>query len=416
VSRCRTSRQAASRHVDWQSRHDPAVDPEFFGQNPEAPYETYKSLRDQCPVYHDPLSGAYCVSRFDDVAAIIADPTTFSSRAHRLGALVAAKRTGSDPGEPRRTAIVHDDDPYHAWLRGLIARSFTPTAIARLETAVVAISDELLAEMDFDSPVDVVPSYTTPLPSRVIAGMYGVPPDEYLLFRGWTEGFLSPDPAVHQPATAAFNEYFSGFMEERRRHPGDDMITHLVDARDQSGDPLPDAEILAVLMQNILAGNHTSTSMIGNMFYILTLRPELWNRARSDRSMVDGIIEEVLRYESPVQWMPRVTRQAVELHGVELPVGATVIPMFGSANRDDARWSEPSEFMPGYRADAKRHLAFGRGVHSCVGQPLARLEASVALNAFLDRFSAIECAEAPVRSQGFLGVRGYSSLVLSCRS
>jgi cytochrome P450 len=402
--------------TDHRSHQEAAIDPSFFGQNPEDPYETYQTLRTRCPVYHDPLSGAYCVSNFADVVAIIADPTTFSSRAHRLGALVACRRAGIEPGEPRRTAIVHDDDTYHAWLRSLIAKSFTPTAIAGLESTVVAISDELLAGMDFGSPVDVVASYATPFPSRVIAGTYGVAPEDYPLFRGWTEGFISPDRSVHEPATAAFNAYFSDLMADRRRDPGDDMITHLVNASTQSGEPLPDDEILAVLMQNILAGNHTSAAMIGNMLYILSCRPEIWERARADRSLIEPLMEEVLRYESPVQWMPRVSRRAVSLHGVDLPAGATLIPMFGAANRDASRWRDPDEFLPDERAETARHLAFGRGVHSCVGQPLARLEARVALNAFLDRFRRIECTRPPIRSQAFLGVRGYASVPLWCRN
>lgn len=390
------------------------IDAEFFAENQEDPYPTYTVLRGECPVYDDPFSKAVGVSRYDDVTAIFRAPGEFSARAHRLGALVAAARKGIPPeelGPPRRTAIVHDDDPYHAFLRGLIARSFTPKAIGAMRPMVERIMDDLLTSVPAGQVIDLVPLVSVPLPSRVIATMYGVPDSEYHLFKEWTEKFLSPDPDIHLPAIAKFNEYFLRFMQDRRREPRDDMITHLVDARDANGDPLPDEEILAVLMQNILAGNETTTNLVTNMLGLLADRPQLWAQLREDRTLIAGTIEETLRFESPVQWMPRTTRADVEIAGCPVAKGRTILPMMGAANRDPEAFEKPDEFNPGLRRD-NRHLAFGLGVHFCAGAPLARLEASVVLEKLLDRFATVTRGGEPQLSTVFLGVRGRSSLPL----
>lgn len=392
-----------------------APDPEFFATNPDDPYPTYAELRERCPVYQDPLSGAYCVSRYDDVVGIIGDPDRFSSRAHRLGALVAARRAGVDAGEIRRTAIVHDDGEYHDWLRDLIALSFTPRAIAEFTPRVDAIAAELLDGVQDGVAFDLYADYAGPLPASVIGAMYGVPSKDWPEFRGWTRDYLSPDPAIHGPASAAFSAYFLDLMHQRREAPGDDMISHLVGAQAEQPERLTDEEVLAVIWQNILAGNETTAHLIVNMVDHLIDRPELWARLREDRALVDATIEETLRVESPVQWMPRrVMTSGTEIDGVEIPEGATLVPMFGAANRDERRFEDGDTFDPDRRG-AARHLAFGRGTHSCVGQALARLEAKVTLNRFLDRFASIERVGEPQRSQVFLGVRGFTSYPVVAR-
>jgi cytochrome P450 len=389
------------------------VDADFFTHNHVDPYQGYEALRQGCPVYHDETTGAYFVSRYDDVVEVFRNPAKFSARAHRLNTLVSAARAGKldELGEPRRVALVADDDPYHAFLRSLMARSFTPRAIKELTPTVEGIAAQLFENMPPDQVVDVLPVLCVPLPSRTIAAMYGLPEHDYLRFNEWTEGFLSPEPEVYDPAVEAFNDYFRTEIHDRKARPREDMVTRLAQATMADGTPLPEEEVLALLRQNILAGNETTTNLLASMLFLLAQDPQLWSEARQDRTLVSSIVEETLRFESPSQWIPRRARADVTIDGVAIPKDATVLPMMGSANRDGGRWTRPDKFDPKVEP-AARHLAFGLGVHFCVGAPLARLEATVALDGLLDRFASVETAGEPTITDVFLGTRGYRSMPL----
>jgi cytochrome P450 len=395
------------------SHSQPAIDPEVFATNHPDPYPTFQAMRARCPVRRDELTGAYLVANYDGVFEVLNSDEKFSSRAYRLGEMVAAARAGKSAqdyiGEPRRRAIVHDDDPYHALIRKVVARSFTPRAIATLEPTVRDIAIELLGAVRTEEPIDFVRAFAEPMPCRVISSMYGVPPDEYPTFKVWLDGVLNTDPAVHLSSTAAFNDYMAPFIEARRRSPKDDMITHIVNARDPEGKLLAEEEIFNLLLSNILAGHETTTNLLTNTMWLLADRQDLWEEARDDRALVPRIIEESLRIESPLQWMPRTAREDVDIQGVAIPCGATVVPMQGSANRDEHEWDNPADFDP--KAErATRHLAFGVGKHFCLGAALARLEGVVALNLLLDRFRGFELSGEPQRSTLFLGVRGFAKL------
>jgi cytochrome P450 len=372
----------------------------------------YRDLQDHAPVYQDPLTGAYVVTRWSDVCEIFRNPAVFSARAHRVGAVVAARRAGVDPGEPRRTAIVTDDDPYHAVLRGLIGRSYTPRRVEALDPVLCGIVDELLEDVVADQPVDIAAALAD-LPVRSISHILGVEPKWFRSMKEWSDGFLSPDPSTHEPAVAHFTEYFLSLIEARRADPADDLVTTLARAT-VDDNPLPDDEIVAVLMQQVVAGSETTLHLITNMLDLLIAHPDLWARARSDRSRVPLIIEESLRLESPTQWMPRRALDDLTVAGVQIPKGSLVLPMMGAANRDPREFERADSFD----IDREPHvnLAFGLGIHYCAGAPLARAETRVALNRLLDRFSSIERAGEPRLSMVFLGNRGYDSMPVIFRA
>ena len=201
--------------------------------------------------------------------------------------------------------------------------------------------------------------------------------------------------------------YFGQMAAARRAHGAEDLITALVEAEIE-GEALEDWEVLGFCMLLLIAGNETTTNLMGNMIAFLSQRPELWSRLREDRSLIPQLIEEMLRYESPVQVLFRRTTREVELNGVTIPAEQRVGVFYGAANRDPEEWDEPDEFV--LERDLHAHVGFGHGTHYCLGSPLARAEARITLNTWLDRFAAIEPTAPPVRQTGTGVVLGYTSL------
>jgi cytochrome P450 len=384
---------------------------------PEAltdPFPIYQQLRDRTPLQYihvpgglfpgidDPIQG-WALMKYSDVYGALRDHDTFSSARNPL----------IEKGVFPPLVLISDDPPRHTRLRRLVNKAFTLKRIETLEPWIAGIAQELSNEIG-PQETDIVSSYTIPLPVKVIAHLLGIPGEEYPTFKRWSDAFISSLVTTSQEErmmnTQEMVAYFGRMAAARRTHGAEDLITALVEA-EIGGEALEDWEILGFCILLLIAGNETTTNLIGNMLNILADRPDLWRRLREDRSLVEPVIEETLRYESPVRVLNRMTNRPVEISGVSIPKDEVIGVFFGAANRDPAEFPNPDEFR--LDRDLRNHVAFGMGIHYCLGAPLARAEAKITLNTFLDRFPSLTHGATPgVRQTASPIVFGFQELPL----
>jgi cytochrome P450 len=378
---------------DWK---EPPVMPSaaidlFSDEVRRNPFARYDQIRATSPVMHDPATGLWMIFDYDGVLRALTDHETFSSR--------------HGPAE----WLVFMDPPRQAKLRALISRAFTPRSIALLEPRIAELSrelmDDVVARARRGEVVDVAEAFAVPLPMRVIAEMLGVPPADRARFTRWSDVILQMSQTVPRGAgadvvtcaamtafmtmTAEMGEYLADVLAQRRAAPRDDLLTRLASAEIE-GERLTPTEILGFFQLLLVAGQETTTNLINNALVCLMDHPDQLARLRAEPALLPSAIEEVLRFRSPVQWMFRVTRRDVEMHGQLIPARRVVLAMIGSANRDPAHFKDAARFD--IARDPNPHIAFGHGVHFCLGAPLARLEARIALTDFLSRVSRLEYA------------------------
>jgi cytochrome P450 len=328
------------------------------------PYDFYRTLRAEAPVHRDPGTGAYLVSRFEDILRVTTDWRTFSSE----------PLTGS------RDHFASMDPPRHDVHRAKVARLFTPRAIAKVEALVRSLTIELLHPLVASGPFDLAAQFAAVLPCRVISRLVGVPHELEGRFRdtaleiGRTAGTDAMFPLMTELEQLT-ERLVSGEFEVR---PGT-ILERLVDKSD--GEELSRDELVGLCTNLVLAGTDTTANLIATAAVLLAERPVLRDALAADPSGLPAMLEETLRFESPVQWLARRATRTVTLHGIDIPVDATLRLLWGSANRDEREFDDPDTFVPGRRI--ARHLAFGYGLHYCVGAALARLEARVALEELL---------------------------------
>jgi cytochrome P450 len=351
------------------------------------PYATFAAMRAEDPVLRQPgLDGEtpiWFVTRYEDVAAVLLDDTRFA-RDPRL-ALTAeelAARPQLSIAQPIENHMLNRDGDDHRRLRRLVTKAFTPRMVEQLRPRIQAIADELLDAVATRGAMDLAAEFAFPLPITVIAELLGVPTADQERFRSWSDAIITPaltdeDLERFFAEMGAFVEYLTAFFAERRASPTDDLVSALLRARDE-GDALSEDEVFGTVVLLIVAGHETTVGLIGNAVLNLLEHPAELARVRKDPSLLPAAIEEVLRREGPVErTLNRWATTDVELGGQTIRRGELVIAIVNAADRDPERFAEPDRLDVG-RTDL-RHLAFGRGSHYCLGAPLARLEAEIAL-------------------------------------
>ena len=386
------------------------------------PYPVYATLRREDPVHWDAALGRWLVTRYDDVAAGLRDPRFSSQRSAALNAnLPAAVQAELAPSaRARATAMLFTDPPTHTRLRRLVNRAFTPRLVEALRGGIQALVDELLDAVQPAGRMDAIRDLAYPLPASVIAQMLGAPPTDRDRFKAWSDDIAlsltpaSPEAALRgQRSGAAMGEYMAAIIADRRARPREDLISALVAAEEQ-GDALSSEELYAMCSLLLVAGHETTTNLIGNGLLALLRHPDQQRRLRQQPDLWRSGVEELLRFDSPVQLAARVLREDVELRGRRLRAGQVVAFLIGSANRDAEQFPEPDRLDVG-RQD-NRHLAFGAGIHYCLGAPLARLEAQLAFATLLRRLPHLELAADHLDYRPSVGFRALQSLPVTFRS
>ncbi len=384
------------------------LDPEFQ-QNP---YPKYAELRAEAPVFRHP-AGFVAVSTYAEVLDVLKSPERFSSKA--MGGMEMPKEQRDL--NPSFGSLIGKDPPDHTRMRNIVNRGFTPRRMAKLEPRIRQVIDELFAEFEKSGECDITRDLASPMPVIMIAELLGLDTAMRHDFKRWAHALMiggmqaMADPQARARNLASVRE-FSHFMQEtvaeRRKKPGEDLISLLIDAEEQAGMLSPD-EVVGFASLLLFAGSETTTNLVGNALLALFEHPETFERVRSDRSLVPALLEETLRWDSPIQLVMRLCVEETEVGGVSISKGAMVMPMLASANRDDRQFPKGEQFD--IDRDTQGHLGLGFGNHFCLGASLARLQARLAFDAILERLPGLRPAtDEPIQRHGALLVRGPQSV------
>jgi hypothetical protein len=379
------------------------------------PYPLYAQLREAGPFSVGDHGELTIVGTHERCAAALRDPAFSSDRSRSL---LPRRFTRED--EHRNASFLSLDPPDHTRLRRLVSKAFTARVVAELEPRIRQIVDELFAGFADGDHVDIVPQLAYPLPVRVICELLGVPEADHERFEGWSRWLvrgLDPAIAVVDPnelaeieaAQTDFRGYFADLIAQRRSAPGDDLLSRLVLIEEQ-GDQLTEAELISTCTLLLVAGHETTANLIANGVLALLRNPDQLEVLRADPSLVTGTVEEVLRYDPPVQLTSRVVREPTTFGDVTAPADGVVFLLIGAANRDPAAFDEPDRFD--ITRDARQHLAFAAGAHFCLGAPLARLEGAIALDAFARRIEEPQLEPASLRYRPHVNLRGPERMVV----
>jgi cytochrome P450 len=377
------------------------------------PYPHYKALYGRPPHLLNMFFQMALVACYDDAAAILKDYERFSSSQKKNPTFDEQERTLFAGA----ATVLFSDPPTQMRLRRLMSRAFTPKRIRDLEPRIRELTHALLDRAAGKSEIEIMSDLATPLPVMVIAEMLGVPPLEYEQFKHWSDRIVESDntppgmplPADIKQAANDLRAYFGGEIERRRREPGDDLISALVAAHDEA-EALSADELLAFVILLLLAGNETTTNLIGNGMLALGRNPEQLEMLRNDPSMMPRAVEEMLRYDGPVQATVRHNHEPVEIGGASIAPETMVFVILAAANRDPAHFRRPDAFD--ITREPEGHLAFGDGIHFCLGAALARLEGAIAFGSMIERFPRLRLAEpdAAPKYKGSYFLRGLSAL------
>ncbi|MGO9151846.1 cytochrome P450 [Mycobacterium sp.] len=364
------------------------------------PYTALKDAASRCPVF--PVrNGAYVVTGATNVAAVFKDSSAFRSE-------LRPRTPGTQP------SMVHLDGEEHTRTRKLVVKAFTPRAVKNLEDPTYAIAHELIDRFAARGTADLCADFAFLLPAMVIAELVGIPAGDRSKFVKWADDAITaagPDSGGYAESDPALRQYVLGIIDQRRKTPGEDLLSRLIGVHDGE-DRLATEELVALVRMLILAGTDTTANLIGSMLHYLLSDRTRWERLLTDRSLIPNVVEETLRCDPPLYWVPRRTAGNVELAGTTIPSGALVCNAVASANRDPELVERPEEWDMDRPAVRNRtHQTFGFGEHFCLGSSLARLEASVVLEVLLDRLPDIALADDYVYlPHGPLMMRGVKAM------
>ncbi len=387
------------------------------------PYPVYRRLLEEQPVHVTPF-GIPAFARYADCLAILRDHKRFSSDERKSPTYEMERQAVQAALGPEAELIDDADRPFlffdppdHSRLRRLVNQAFTPRAVEALRPRIQQIVDGLLDAVAAKGSMDVIADLAYPLPVIVICEMLGVPPEDQSTFRVWSSELArSLDPAITLPPEVlqrrfrAINdsrEYFRALVSERRKAPSSDLLSALI-AVEEEGDKLTERELLSTCTLLLIAGHETTVNLIANGVLQLLRHPDELTRFAADPSLAPSVVEEVLRFDPPVQFDGRIAIEEVEVGGFRVPQGQFVLLLLGAANRDAEHFPQPDRFDITRNDD--RHLAFGYGIHFCLGAPLARLEGQTALRSLVERFSDLRLLSDPPPYKESITLRGPSAL------
>jgi cytochrome P450 len=385
------------------------MDPEFLAD----PYPTYHRLRDEDPVHHSPLD-FWVLTRYEDVVAVLRDPRFIKEP---LVSVVAA-RFGVTVPPGVGLSMLDRDPPDHTRLRSLVSKAFTPRVVEGLRPRIQKIVDDLITRAEAVGRMDLIEEFAYPIPVNVICEMLGVPIGDHERFKGWSldiargldSVWLPPESEIPKRSGAArhaIGDYMRGLIAERRASPRGDLLSALI-AAEEAGDKLSEDELIATCILLLIAGHETTVNLIGNGTLALLRHPEELRRLRETPGLITSAVEELLRYDGPVQRTARITSTEVTIGGRTIGKGEMVMPFIGAADRDPSQFTGPDRLDLG-RTD-NRHIAFGWGIHFCLGAPLARVEGQIAIDSLVRRLPRLTLVDDEPEYRQSLTLRGLKAL------
>ncbi|AKA48651.1 cytochrome P450 [uncultured archaeon] len=369
------------------------------------PFPWYEMMREKNPVFYDDKSGFWHVFRYPDVKRVLSDYSYFSS----------AEGRGGSEENPIGASLISSDPPRHTKLRSLVSKAFTPKRVNELAPRIREIAEELISGFRESGKFDLVNDYSGQLPVIVIAELLGIPPEDRGKFKKWSDQLVSgardnfsDEGGEYSEPQIAMGMYFNEIIEQKRKEPGNDLISSLIEA-EVDGEKLSHFDLLGFSVLLLVAGNETTTNLITNAILTLDRNPADYGKVLENPDLIPSAIEEVLRYRSPVQSMFRTCAKDTEIGGHKLKKGQPLIAWIGSANHDPSEFNEPETFDP--ERSPNRHIAFGEGIHFCLGAPLARLEAKIALEVLFNSIGRLIIdKDARLEPIGGIVVYGVKSL------
>jgi pimeloyl-[acyl-carrier protein] synthase len=379
------------------------------------PYPNYRALREKDPIHPSGLTSGWVMTRYDDIMEVFRDSRFGSDRTESPEIQNMPESRRGPFFQWLEQSLLSLDPPDHTRLRGLVSKAFTPRSVAQMQPRIAEITNTLLDEVQDKGKMDLIRDLANPLPVIVIAEMLGVPPEDRTEFKAWSNDLgAGLDPfasdeiiAKADKSTIALQGYFKTLVEERRREPREDLLTALVQA-EEDGETLNEDELYATAILLLGAGNETTTNLIGNGMNALLRHEEQLQMLKADPSLIENAIEEMLRFDPPVQFTSRIAKEELVMGGRTIAKHQFVTLVVGAANRDPKYFPNPEHFNVNRSLD--HTLAFGHGVHFCLGAPLARLEARTAIPILLERMPELRMEPGPPAFRDTVVLRGLKRL------
>lgn len=389
------------------------------------PYPLYHKLRAEDPIHWDESLGGWMVLRYDDVTSAVLDPTRLGSdrTTAYLQKIPEGLRDHFQPFvETRSNMILFTDPPKHTRLRNMVSRAFTPRVVEGLRPNIQQVANSLIDKAIEKGEMDIIRDLAYPLPITIVGALIGVPPEDADLLRKWSNDFNRAIGGVVLPELVEtaqhgileMRDYFGTIVKERHKHPRNDLISGLIDLEESDNNRLSEQELVATCLMLTFAGHETTTNLIGNGLHALLNNPEQMARLQRNPSLINSAVEELLRYDAPVQLTVREAKEDLRIGDKDIKKDQRVVLMWGSANRDPERFQDPDKLD--LTRKRNQHYSFGHGIHYCLGAPLARAEGQIAINTVLQKLPSLQIAANNLEWQENFSFHGLKSLPVSFQS